>query len=354
MKKFILKWKNKEIVIGKNKNVLVNQLIGINRKEDYTECLTKINMWEKEVERPDIITDVSTYDSELYHVWEYALEKGDYIVGTVPIYFVKDKSHLDKEELLSVIYTQLSKGVRIITIHPTPTHELIELAKNRIVPFTSRGGGIIIRDFIYNNRKRNIYLECLDEIISMCIEFGAAISIGTSFRAANIFDSMDEVQKREIRMQYEFADYIDSKGGNVIVEMPGHASPHKVEELNTMISDKKYPIMPLGPIVTDIGEGRDHITAAIGLTLMGMKGNVQVIAAVTAEEHTGEIPSKESTYEAVKTAKLVAHIIDMEQINDYSRDYQYATSRKESCIVDETGKSCLRCGAYCPLAQAKE
>lgn len=349
MIRFEIEWINKKIVVGKGENVLVNQLVGINDSREYLDCLDKINMWDKESNGPDIITDVSTYWDESHCVWEYALKKANYIVASVPIYFVKKKDFIDKNELLSIIRLQLSRGVKIITIHPTPTRELIELSQRRIVPFTSRGGGIVIRDLINNKRKNNIYLELLEEIIQICDEYDAVISIGTCFRAANIFDSMDYVQKKEISIQYELAKHISSKGVKVIVEMPGHASPQKIEELNGIIANEKFPIMPLGPIVTDIGDGLDHITAAIGLVLMGLRGNVQIISAVTAEEHTGEMPSKKSTYEAIKTAKLVAHIIDMEQKNDYTEDYHNAVARKECCNVHTQKNGCSRCGVYCPL-----
>ena len=107
--------------------------------------------------------------------------------------------------------------------------------------------------------------------------------------------------------------------------------------------------MPLGPIVTDTGIGMDHITAAIGVTLMGLDGNVQIISAVTREEHTGNIPSVESTKEAVLTARLAAHVIDMDQLHDYSSDYKYAIARKKSCIAGQSASGCSRCGDYCPL-----
>lgn len=349
MKKFEIKWCNKEVVVGKGQKVLVNQLVGINDVTEYNDCIAKIDMWDKENEGPDIIMDVSLFCTDSYSIWKYALEKRKYIVGTVPIYFVKEKEHIRKEELLAVIRDQLCKGVKIITIHPTPTYELIEMSRKRITPFTSRGGGIVIKDLLNNKKQKNIYMECLDDIISLCLEYRAAISIGTSFRSANIIDSMDEVQKLEIKSQIQLAEYIESKKVNVIVEMPGHASPSKIEELNKMINNQHYPIMPLGPVVTDIGAGMDHITSAIGLVLMGLKGNVQIISAVTAEEHTGDIPSIKATYEAVKTARLVAHIIDMEQLNDLSKDYAYAVLRKNSCVLNNRTRDCLRCGDYCPL-----
>lgn len=343
-------WKNKEIIIGKKQKVLINQLVGTNHASDYSQALEKIDMWDNDPQAPAIITDVSLANSSCnLSIWEYALQKNNYIVGTVPIYFVKNKENIDPQELLTIIENQLAKGVKIITIHPTPTQELITLSKKRITPTTSRGGGIIIHDLLRNQRKENVYLTCLDAIADLCKKYHAVLSIGTTFRSANIIDSMDAVQKAEIRMQIKLAELLYNKEVTVILEMPGHASPEKIKELNQILKDCPFPIMPLGPIVTDVGVGMDHITAAIGVTLMGLDGNVQIISAVTREEHTGSIPSIQSTKEAILTARLAAHIIDMEQLHDYSSDYQYAIARKKSCIIGNHSTGCSRCGEYCPL-----
>lgn len=350
MRSFNLDWKDKNIVVGKREHVLVNQLVGSNTKSDYCECIKKIDMWDESGSAPDIITDVSIgRTDEKMPIWRYVLDKGKYIVGRVPIYSFHDRKTIEKVELLDEIEIELQSGVKIITIHPTPNKQLIDLSHKRIVPFTSRGGAIVIRDLISNSKKQNIYYESLDEIIAMCKIYGAAISLGTSFRPANIIDSMDETQIIEIKQQIELAEYINKKGAKVILEMPGHVSPKKIQMLNQMLENCNYPIMPLGPVVTDVGVGMDHITSAIGLTLMGLKNNVQIIAAMSAEEHTGSIPSVDSTKEAVLTARMVAHILDMEKFQDYSLDYKYALERRYTCIAGRKKAGCSRCGMACPL-----
>lgn len=347
---FKLKWREKEIIVGKSKNVLVNQLIGMNNIEEYLDNIEKIDMWDDDGNRPDIITDLSLCDFEnKISLWKYALSKGKYIVGMVPIYKMKDKKNIDKSQLLHEIDLYLKEGVKIITIHPTATKKLLLLSKNRITPITSRGGAIVAKDMIENNKDINIYLECLNEIIKLCIKYKVAISIGTTFRAANIIDSMDEVQIEEIKIQMKLANYIKNKGVDVVIEQPGHASPKKIQYLNKLIADNEFPIMPLGPVVTDVGAGLDHITAAIGLTIMGLENNVQIISAMTAEEHTGKVPTIKSTKEAVETARLVAHLINMENSNDYSIDREIALGRRKSCVYDSKKDGCSRCGLQCPL-----
>ena len=346
---FSLEWGKKRIAVGKDHKILVNQLIGSNGSIGYEESIIKINMWDFEKNTPDIITDVSIGESEL---WKHILEKEKYIACTVPIYAFCSEEYIDENVLIRSIENQLSEGVRIITIHCTPTRELVSMSKSRIVPCTSRGGSIVIQDMMRNKKDSNIYLSCLDEIINICSKYNAAISIGTSFRPANVIDSLDDTQLTELKIQEDLAQYIWGKGVNVILEMPGHMSPQKIASLNDILKDNLFPIMPLGPVVTDIGAGKDHITSAIGLTLLGMKGNVQIISAMTREEHTGNIPSIESTKEAVEVAHMVAHIIEMDRFNDYSEDLAIAYSRKYSC-VSNSSVNCNRCGDVCPLNMYK-
>jgi len=350
VKDFDLQWKNKVVHIGKHSKVAVNQLVGINHSDEYFDNIVKIDMWKNSPMAPDIITDVSMANlPKGYELWQYVLNQEKFIAGTVPIYNLANQYKINGTQLLKLIEYQLDKGVKIITIHATPTVQMVEKSQNRIIPFTSRGGGIVIRDLMRNKLSENIYMSCLDEIITLCKKYNAVISLGTTFRSANIFDSMDELQKEEILAQLLLAERIHAQNVRVLIELPGHASPKKIDELNNLLKDNSFPIMPLGPIVTDVGVGMDHITAAIGLTLLGTKGNVQVITAVTAEEHTGNIPSVSSTMEAIKTARLVAHIIDMDRQNDYALDYQYAMARKETCVFGKSTQGCSRCGEYCPL-----
>lgn len=346
MYNFQLKWGNKQVEVGKNKKILVNQLIGTNGDIGYYNAMKKIDMWNESEHAPDIITDVSVGESSLL---KYILDKKIYIACSVPIYAFYDCIDIKEYDLIDHIHWLLICGVKIITIHCTPTYELIELSKFRIVPCTSRGGQIVIQDMIRNKKQQNIFLKCFDEILRLCCKYDAAISIGTSFRPANIIDSLDSAQLKELTLQQKLASYAKSRGVNVILEMPGHMSPKKIDKLNTFLEKNIFPIMPLGPVVTDIGVGRDHITSAIGLTILGLKNNVQIISAMTAEEHTGNIPSLDSTKEAVEVARLVAHIIDMERFNDYSRDIEYAKSRTKSCICNSDKDACIRCGTVCPL-----
>jgi phosphomethylpyrimidine synthase len=183
------------------------------------------------------------------------------------------------------------------------------------------------------------------------IRNSVAISIGASFRSANIFDSLDDAQRKEIESQLAFARKIAESEVGVIIESPGHAKPIDIQNCAKLLASSEFPIMPLGPIPTDIAIGFDHVAAAIGASLMGIAGAAHILAAVTREEHTGEIPSIESTLEAVTTARIAAHIIDIHQLNAIESDFDIATKRAAShtCVSDKKTKGCSRCGTACPL-----
>jgi len=109
--------------------------------------------------------------------------------------------------------------------------------------------------------------------------------------------------------------------------------------------------MPLGPIPTDIAVGMDHVSSAIGATIMGLEGSANILATVTREEHTGGRPTIESTTESIKTARIAAHIIDIHNLNDDMMDLEVARARAESatCVLGSGTKCCDRCQELCPL-----
>lgn len=345
-----LKHKNGFKVAGRQENVLINMLIGANSSDERKQCLDKIMRIENNEVEPDIISDLSTIKfSNKQPIWKYIVEETSYVAATLPIYTVSDKKNFDERELIEIIHEQLEGGVGLITIHPTASRELLDKVKNRITPITSRGGNIIANDMISNNRDENLYLKILDDIIDLCNKFSCAISIGTTFRSSNIIDAYDEAHILELKQQILLANYISKRNIGVIIEAPGHANPSKIDLICEILNQCQYPIMPLGPIVTDVGIGMDHITSSIGATIMGIKGCVQVISAVTKEEHTGNIPSIDSVIEAINTARLTAHIIDMEIKKDFSIDEMIALDRQSSCIYNSTKIGCTRCGELCPL-----
>ncbi|SHE81714.1 phosphomethylpyrimidine synthase [Desulforamulus putei DSM 12395] len=349
-----LRFKNGWIEAGRKRKTLVAALIGANNEDCYKLQLRKIELLSSMLDGPDIISDLSIIRlRNKKPLWLQIIMETGCIAATVPVYVVRFGNRgISSDELLDICLEQMEQGVGIITIHPTPTKELFELSQKRLVPCTSRGGGIVLQDAAIKGWKQdNVYLTILPELISAAKKYGTVISIGTTFRSANIFDSNDEAQQKEIRFQLDLAKKIAKDGVGVIIESPGHARPEDIKKIASILREGNFPVMPLGPIPTDIAIGMDHVSAAIGATLLGLEGCAHILAAVTREEHTGGTPTIESTIEAVKAARIAAHIIDIHILKDDAVDLEIAKYRGEhsTCIFGQRTKGCERCGGACPL-----
>ncbi|MGV0831981.1 phosphomethylpyrimidine synthase ThiC [Empedobacter brevis] len=341
--------------VGKNNKTVVSVLTGCTSKKDFDIQLKKIDiiMELDSFYRPEIISDLSLASSN-NSLYKNIINNIEHIaVSTLPIYqtnVLQDK--ISKNQLLEIIIEQIESGVSIITIHPTVRLDLIELSKRRLVPITSRGGVMVVKDMLASKIKDNIYIQILDDIIKVCNKNNVTISIGASFRSANIFDSLDECQLEEFKVQKEIADYINNQGVDVIIEGPGHSNISKLKRIAQYYNEMNYPIMPLGPIPTDISIGEDHISSAIGASILGMLGCVDIITAVTREEHTGKIPSIESSIEAIKASKIAAHIINIDKVENVNiLDMEIVKNRVDNntCIYGKNSSGCSRCAHYCPL-----
>jgi len=336
--------------VGPGKATRVNALIGASSRRNISDQLRKLDALVEAAAPCQIVSDLSIVQIQT-PIWKSILESG-YFAATLPIYTVEPRHGvIDEHELLDRVREQAEGGVGIITIHPTPTRDILSEAQSRLVPFTSRGGGIVIKDLMNSQRQENVYLRILPDIIAICLKYKTAISLGASFRSANIFDSADAAQMSEIRLQIKLAEQLRKKGVDVIIESPGHARPSSIAVIADILSSTGITIMPLGPIPTDVAVGHDHVSSAIGATLMGLGGAAHILAAVTREEHTGNIPTISSTIEAVRAAAIAAHVIDIELLGAIAEDIAISERRAatRTCVDGKISKGCNRCATKCPL-----
>lgn len=347
-----LKHNEGNIFAGPGCKTRINVLVGANNPSDITNEIEKINCLANSEHRPDIITDLSLYKSS-NPVWKFIIKNTTCVAATVPVYSARiNKNKIDDLELIDLITKQAEEGVGLLTIHPTATHDLIDLSRCRMMPWTSRGGNLIIRDLLSSKPTcDNAYIRILDKIITIAKANSVVISLGATFRSANIFDSCDATQLVEIGSQIKIANYLRSEGVEVIIESPGHARPSDIRKISRILRKSNYPIMPLGPIPTDIGVGSDHITAAIGATLLGVGKCAHILSVVTKVEHTGGIPNLNNIIEAVEATRIAAHIIDLNNNIDIDKDYEISLERssKLTCVVGYNANDCTRCGDICPL-----
>lgn len=269
-------------------------------------------------------------------------------VGTIPYYVCFDKTHgIDKSKLLSELKNQAESGISFWTLHFTANLNTTKSIYNRNTPVISRGGGLLLRDMQINNRKKNILFECIDEIINLCLKHDICISVGTTYRASNIIEGFDEIQKAELLDQKRIIEYLISNGVHVIQEGVGHLRAEYIAEYTTLLRKERYiPFMPLGPIISDRTQGKDHINNAIGAYIISSHNGADIINTVTREEHTGGIPSMESIKEAIETAKTVATIIDDQRFYDF---FNGTNGIYMNCMNKNDIVGCDRCGDECPF-----
>lgn len=326
-------------------------LIGANARDEFLRELHIIDHLQEHGYSSDIITDLSLCDiPKGKRLWEYVVNSTTAMAGTVPIYLAVDHTgRIDESLLLDRIIEQCECGVSIITIHPTISQELIDLSKDRAIRCTSRGGAIVIRDLEISGKKDNVYSRILDRVIDACKAHDVIISIGSTFRSGCIADAMDTVFIKELGLQMELADYISQQGVNVVIETPGHIDPKKLFELCDMLMDCRFPIMPLGPMVTDIGFYEDDTVASIGAVLMGTRGCADILSVVTCREHMSGIPNEDDILRAMKKYKVAGHIIDLYKNGDKTMDNYVSRRRMINRSCNDCDSDCSRCGVYCPL-----
>lgn len=347
--------RNNILNAGPGCKTLVMALIGASHTRQFCDQAKKIQVLVSLPEPPNIIGDLSIVcPAKGKPLWRQIVEETPIAAACLPVYTIENhrNGQISPNELLDVTIEQMEAGVGLITIHPTPCQKIQTLAQNRLTPCTSRGGGLIIADLESRSwEEDNVYLKILPEIIAHAKKNQTVLSIGASYRSGNIFDSGDAAQLAEIELQIQLALNINDQGVGVIIESPGHARPRDIKRIASILRSTEFPIMPLGPIPTDTAIGQDHIASAIGGTLMGLEDCGHILAAVTREEHTGGIPTAESTIEAVVAARIAAHIIDLELSNDDHSDraIALARSRTRSCVVAKQTHGCDRCARACPL-----
>ncbi|WP_163784912.1 phosphomethylpyrimidine synthase ThiC [Myxococcus vastator] len=338
------------LAVGHGTPTRVMALIGTSTPGGYASQLQKLEALLGLDAPPDLISDLSIVPTTK-PLWAHVLEAG-HRAATLPVYSVRRRERrIEPEELLETAVQQMDAGVGLLTIHPTASRSLVESAQARRVPWTSRGGGLVIDDMLASDREENVYLRILPDLIRAAARHGTVLSLGATFRSANILDALDCTQLAEIDAQLVLAKRITDAGVGVVIESPGHARPADIHRVGLMLAATGYPVMPLGPIPTDAAVGFDHVAAAIGATLLGMEGAAHILAAVTREEHTGSVPSLSSTLEAVRSAQVAAHIIDIHRLGATELDERVTAHRAEhhTCVDGKLTHGCSRCGVTCPL-----
>jgi len=358
------------IAIGAGTRVKINANIGTS--PDVSDIKQEIEKAHIAVEAgADTLMDLSI-GGDIDAVRKKILKETNVPLGTVPIYqaFLEKRLEMDSESILKVIERQCKDGVDFLTIHSGITKDVVGGLKSRLIPITSRGGSFLAAWMIKNEQENPLYSH-FDDILEIAKEYEVVLSLGDALRPACIHDASDNAQIQELLNLGKLTKKAREAGVQIIIEGPGHMPIDQIE-MNVKLEKKicdNAPFYVLGPLVTDIGMGRDHITGAIGGAVAAMHG-ADFLCYVTPSEHLG-LPTKEDVREGVIASKIAAHAADIVRLRDTSRDDELSKARKnldwnrmfDLCLDKKLGakhgnlknkKECTMCGQYCALKILKE
>lgn len=287
----------------------------------------------------DAVMDLST-GNNITASRRAIIENSAVMVGTVPMYqatveTIKKRGavvEMTKEDLFDVIRMQAADGADFMTLHCGITKSVLKALteEGRIMDVVSRGGSFITGWMLHNDKENPLY-EYYDEILDICAEYDVTISLGDGLRPGCLADATDRAQIQELLNLGELTQRAWDKGVQVMVEGPGHM-PYNQIAANMQLQKRichGAPFYVLGPLVTDVAPGYDHITSAIGGTLAAVSG-ADFLCYVTPAEHLG-LPDLNDVREGVIAARIAAHAADLAKGNKqaWAWDNAMAKARKE-------------------------
>jgi len=368
--------------IGKGLRTKINANIGTSPYfGTVSEELKKLKVCVKH--KADTVMDLST-GKNLNKVRKAIIKDSPVPVGTVPLYEVAVKAFKRKigfedlscDDIFEVIESQAKEGVDFFTIHSGVTKNVLKLLKRhgRIAGIVSRGGALIA-EWMKKNKKENPLFEHFDRVIAIAKEYDVALSLGDGLRPGSVCDATDKPQLEELKTLGLLAKRAKRKGVQVMIEGPGHVPLNQIQK--NMELQKKLcnnaPFYVLGPLVTDVAAGYDHITSVIGATLAGYHG-ADFLCYVTPSEHLS-IPTIEDVKEGVIAYRIAAHSADIakglkgaiewdKQVSKFrtKRDWKRHIGSSldperakaiHSRFRTKTEDVCSMCGEFCPLKISK-
>ena len=251
-------------------------------------------------------------------------------LGTVPIYQAlqarKSVKSLTADDLIDMLEHQAKQGVDYFTIHAGVLVEYLPLVKDRITGIVSRGGSVMAQ-WMLEHHKQNPFYTHWDKVLEICAKYDVTISAGDGLRPGCLADASDAAQFAELKTLGELTKRAWEKDVQVMIEGPGHV-PFDQIEMNVkkeMELCHEAPFYVLGPLVTDIAPGYDHITSAIGATMAGTAG-AAMLCYVTPKEHLG-LPDEDDVRQGLIAYKIAAHAADIARKRPGARDRDDALSR---------------------------
>lgn len=299
------------MAIGRASLTKVNANMGASPvSSDMEEEIDKLRFAEKW--GADTVMDLST-GGDLDATREAIVRNSTVPIGTVPIYsMIIDRpiESLDSETVLSSLEHQAKQGVDYFTVHAGLLYEHLPLVNRRLIGIVSRGGSLLAK-WMLNHKQQNLMYQIWDDICQVLRRHDVTFSIGDGLRPGGLADASDEAQLAELATLGELTERAWKHGVQVMVEGPGHVPFDQIEynmKLQRQICHGA-PFYVLGPLVTDIFPGYDHITSAIGATAAAYHG-AAMLCYVTPKEHLG-LPKREDVKQGCVAYKIAAHAADV-------------------------------------------
>jgi phosphomethylpyrimidine synthase len=368
----------KPMAVGKGLKTKVNANIGTS--SDIAQLDNELKKLNAAVEaKADSVMDLST-GGDLDYIRRKILDVSPIVVGNVPIYQIAVETaekkgsiaYMTKEDIFTTIEKQAKDGMDYMTLHCGVTLESLErlVQQGRVEDVVSRGGSFLSVWMLYNE-KQNPLFEDFDRILEIAKKYDVTLSLGDGFRPGAIADATDRAQIHELILLGELHKRALDFGVQSMIEGPGHVPINQVitnAEIEKSLCNNA-PFYVLGPVVTDVAPGYDHITSAIGGALMAAHG-ADFLCYVTKAEHV-RLPTPEDVREGVVVTRIAAHAadiaknipgafewdlqmsqarksLDWEKMIDLSIDPDYVRKERESSMPEEDDV-CTMCGKFCAI-----
>ena len=369
--------------IGEGLRIKVNTNIGTS--SDHADLAEELEKLEASIRAgTDTLMDLST-GGDIAAIRREIMRHSAIPLGTVPIYeaaieAVRKRKALSKmraEDLFEVIERQAEEGVDFITVHCGVTRSSVERLRrdHRQMGVVSRGGSFLIEWMITNGQENPLY-EQFDRLLEIAKKYDMTLSLGDGLRPGCLADATDRPQIEEMIILGELTERAWAEGVQVMIEGPGHVPLDQIEA-NVLLEKrlcKGAPFYVLGPLVTDISPGYDHITCAIGGAIAGRAG-ADFLCYVTPSEHL-KLPTVEDVREGVIATRIAGHAADIARGNrkalqrdlemskarknfDWERQIELSIDPEKARRYHEEGKSgekdvCTMCGEFCAMKRVKD